>query len=482
MANSLLRSRVAILFGVFIMACPPRRSSEGEKTIKISSPPLFSFLSSFPLFGPTAFPSFPKHISNSGVDPQSLRGNLRDSSGQGLAEYLIIVVLVAITVIVGIRYFGGNILGQFSNATEEIKTVKKVEPVTAVSLANDAAANSGSARVAGNGTPQNLGSQNPPALVEDSGSQSDRTTVVKGTNNVSVPTSDESSSGEALSKRIASLRSDVGDNEKEVMEAIHLDWQTLALIGGSVLAIGVALIFRGYKKSEKKSGKPGKNVLSAIFSRSKRGEDGQAIAEFTFIAITLLFVILGVMQLALALNAYSLVRYAAYNAARAAIVHGGDHDKMVEAARLSLLATFPSHGRADHPRGVMENYFSAVATDQLPIFTEEFQPITDAEILDSPVRTSGETVTFDDTKTADKGVITVRVVHYYELVIPLVNRIMYYLYRLMYFGPGYKGQSLDNLSHVTDIERRAGSLADIEYRIPLAGVYTMRLQSDFEVP
>ena len=83
----------------------------------------------------------------------------------------------------------------------------------------------------------------------------------------------------------------------------------------------------------------------------KQDEKGQALAEFVIVVITLLFTILGVIQLALALNAYSLVRYAAYNAARAASVHSGSQEKMEDAARISLLAIFPRHGRADHRLG-----------------------------------------------------------------------------------------------------------------------------------
>ncbi len=40
--------------------------------------------------------------------------------GQGMAEYIIIVILVAIIVLVAIRLFGKSITSQFENATTEV--------------------------------------------------------------------------------------------------------------------------------------------------------------------------------------------------------------------------------------------------------------------------------------------------------------------------------------------------------------------------
>jgi len=209
-------------------------------------------------------------------------------------------------------------------------------------------------------------------------------------------------------------------------------------------------------------------------------ERGQAIAEFTVIAITFFFVLLLIIQLAMIFNAFSLVRYAAYNSARAAIVHSGDTSMMREAARLSLIATSPRHGRADQRRGFMDNYLAAKATDgeTSAAFYYRGKPITDAQIINRGTLGCSGTVTFDDPDQADCGVITVQVVHQYELVIPLVNRMMYWLYNKMELGGHYSGESLNYIAGVTDKMRRTGEFHDIEYRIPLIAHYTMRLQSD----
>lgn len=49
---------------------------------------------------------------------------LRNERGQGMAEYIIIVILVAIIVLVAIRLFGKSVYNQFNNATEEVDTLQ----------------------------------------------------------------------------------------------------------------------------------------------------------------------------------------------------------------------------------------------------------------------------------------------------------------------------------------------------------------------
>lgn len=216
-------------------------------------------------------------------------------------------------------------------------------------------------------------------------------------------------------------------------------------------------------------------------NKKQRNERGQAIVEFALIAITFLFTILGVIQLAMCLNAYSLVRYAAYNAARAGVVHGADPDKMHEAARVSLLPIFPRHGRADHIRGLTENYLAAVATDNIPfLFTYFGEKITDVSVVNKDDFSCGDVVTFDDPADAENSLLTVQVVHRYELVIPLVNRILFYIYENWRFGTSVGNRSLDNAAKVTHQKRTTGTYQNIEYRIPLVAHYTMRMQSDFD--
>lgn len=209
------------------------------------------------------------------------------------------------------------------------------------------------------------------------------------------------------------------------------------------------------------------------------------MVEFTLSAISFLFCILGVIQLAMVLNAYTLVRYAAYNAARAGIVHGGDEGRMLEAARISLLPVFPRHGRADHRRGFTENYLAAKVTDQVPLFNYYWylgERITEVEVKNKQNVGCNSVITFDDPLQAREALITVQVVHRYELVIPLVNRIIFWVYTKFRSGEGHEGATIDSVAAKTDKLRRTGSFKDIEYRIPLVAHYTMRMQSDYRGP
>jgi len=49
----------------------------------------------------------------------------RRERGQGMAEYIIIVILIAIIVLIGVRLFGKSVITQFNNATSEIDDLKQ---------------------------------------------------------------------------------------------------------------------------------------------------------------------------------------------------------------------------------------------------------------------------------------------------------------------------------------------------------------------
>jgi hypothetical protein len=157
-----------------------------------------------------------------------------------------------------------------------------------------------------------------------------------------------------------------------------------------------------------------------------------------------------------------------------------------------LLSVFPSHGRADHIKGLTENYLAAKATDDDTNYytytvngITRSEKITEVKILDNRGVDNGEVVTFDDPTQAPKALITVEVTHRYQMVIPLVNRILFFIYHKFIErksgGVGYNGESLMYLSNETDKLRRSGGLEG-EYRYPLVAHYTMRLQSDYEKP
>ncbi len=52
----------------------------------------------------------------------------KNEQGQGLAEYIIIVILVAIIVLVAVRLFGRSVFNQFGNATSQVDDLGAAPP------------------------------------------------------------------------------------------------------------------------------------------------------------------------------------------------------------------------------------------------------------------------------------------------------------------------------------------------------------------
>ena len=370
---------------------------------------------------------------------------MSQAQGQGLTEYLIVVVIVAVLVLGALRLFGGSVGNKFDSATRSIEQLETSSPERTIKFSDESR---------GSG-------------LEDSSSGE---TLREGYSQAQAKSSD------GLGKDIAELSTDgVGSVKEDVAKQIQLDWFSVILFALIICSLGFAVVVRMYK------GKIRFFPAKRSSPKAEQAEEGQAMVEFLFVAITFLFVILGVIQLALALNAYSLVRYAAYNAARAGIVHGGDSEQMHEAARISLLAMFPVHGRADHRRGMVDNYLASLDTDSDAALSYYGEPITEVKILDTHGLGSGAVVTFDDPFEGPNATITVQVRHLYELVIPLVNRIVFYAYTSWREIGSQGDESLMALSRITNERRREGDFKDIEYRIPLVAHYTMRLQSDYVV-
>jgi hypothetical protein len=189
--------------------------------------------------------------------------------------------------------------------------------------------------------------------------------------------------------------------------------------------------------------------------------------EFVFATLLALSIILGVIQLALVFNAHNMVKLAAFNAARAAIVARDDNpeepvkfqemrDKARIAAFITLLPVIPDlHGirpdsLANTPSSLQSllglNASNPAAGGALGVFAEravgvimEYLAITvkfvrvdqdgDADAMTAQDFANMDPgrgrVEFDDRDQADNNLLKVVVTWNYPLVVPFANRIFF---------------------------------------------------------
>jgi len=181
------------------------------------------------------------------IAPQ-LKGNWREEHGQGLAEYLIVVVLIAIIVIIGIRYFGGSVSNQIQGATEQVEGL-------------DEGAGTGAPIVEGEGpkTPS----------TKRAYERKDTEVVLKESGDIErgggadkerkAEKDEKDGGGTDLSKRISNLKAEgVGGKDTKPIEEIELDWGTLGFVAAIVCVLAAAFIFRKSGNGKGKKGKKGK--------------------------------------------------------------------------------------------------------------------------------------------------------------------------------------------------------------------------------
>jgi Flp pilus assembly pilin Flp len=60
-----------------------------------------------------------------GVSMNYLRSKLKDRKGQGMTEYIIIAILIAIVVLVAVKTLGTSVKSKFSEATKSVDALGK---------------------------------------------------------------------------------------------------------------------------------------------------------------------------------------------------------------------------------------------------------------------------------------------------------------------------------------------------------------------
>lgn len=165
--------------------------------------------------------------------------------GQGLAEYLIIVVVIAVAVILAIRYYGGSLSGQIQNATDEVSSARR-----------------GVDREASSGTAQ-------PSGKSEGGKAEESEQTLPSSGKAASESGIRESSG-SIEKQVHALRPAGMGDEEEVVDSFNLDLPLLIGIGAVVIAVGVAVVFLTTKEKRKEK-KEKKKKKKKLFSRDNEG-------------------------------------------------------------------------------------------------------------------------------------------------------------------------------------------------------------------
>jgi len=175
----------------------------------------------------------------------------------------------------------------------------------------------------------------------------------------------------------------------------------------------------------------------------QRGESGQAIVEAALVLPAMVFLILCAIQLAQIQQARLLAEYAAFNAARAGIVHSGDPGPMQQAALLSVL---PSTGRTDSFEAIAKTLAVLEAKNALldkfgmPLVRVFVHGPRRVDFAKYGAHLNGREIDFDDVRpgATDATLLEIQVRYLYEMRVPFANKIIQTIWMATHVGAGDK--------------------------------------------
>jgi hypothetical protein len=163
-----------------------------------------------------------------------------------------------------------------------------------------------------------------------------------------------------------------------------------------------------------------------FLKRFIKDEKAAAAAETALTILIFLMLVLGIIQMALMFNAKLMLNYAAYNAARAGIVHNGDLSEMRKAVAVSLAPLFTNKGGTS---SLVIGYVKALAATSIGLGGLR---LINVEIVSPGANRfrsdySGHFFPIYDTKFTNandlrENLLVVRVTWWYKLEIPFVSQ------------------------------------------------------------
>ncbi len=248
--------------------------------------------------------------------------------------------------------------------------------------------------------------------------------------------------------------------------------------------------------------------------RQQRGaasEEGQAVVEAAIILPAMIFMILCILQLTLLQQARLSVEYAAFNAARAGIVHnmnngsqnngvyGADPTSVMRnAAVYSVLA---SYGRADSLNAITttlakyETDDSSMRARGVPTVQVTVLNPHKADFAAFGGHLNGKEIDFDDMRpdAAAKTLLSIQVRYLFELRVPFANKMLQSIwlasqvgllntwdgFLLTNIGPtGAPGVIQDGMEGGLNVSTLAALGAGGRFYMPVDAWFTMRMQSN----
>jgi len=239
--------------------------------------------------------------------------------------------------------------------------------------------------------------------------------------------------------------------------------------------------------------------------------------EAALVLPAMIFLILCAIQLTQIQQARLLAEYAAFNAARAGIVHSGDPEPMEKAALLSVV---PSAGRTDDFTALAKTLVALEAKNAVlkkfgvPIVRVFVHGPRKADFAKYGAHLNGREIDFDDVRpgATEATLLEIQVRYLYEMRVPFANKIIQTIWMATHIGVGNKraldgwtGWDLtspkalvptgpDAVSLTRDLAAAAkyddgtpegvnlGSLVLLgsqgRYYFPVQAFYTMRMQSN----
>ncbi|PIE64838.1 MAG: hypothetical protein CSA26_06540 [Desulfobacterales bacterium] len=179
-------------------------------------------------------------------------------------------------------------------------------------------------------------------------------------------------------------------------------------------------------------------MTSLQMNDNRCGECGQAMVEFIIVFFPLFLFILLVLQTALLLNARYIVNYAAFSAARSAIVYMHDErekdvymDKADRAADLACMPIAPKFKVPDSAlsdSGVLAGVEKIIGSGGVVTKFLMSMFLTEVSIYDANGELIADSSQYHRAPPAPGEDIQVMVTHHYVLSIPLINKLFFYAY------------------------------------------------------